>query len=105
MASSLDERQAALFRADGPERYRYWLARCVDGGLIWGLRDTEGWALVGDAGYHRDAVTGHGLSDAFRSDRAVGRQSLSLYFLRPIIATNVLLQMGCDPLRALRDRR
>jgi flavin-dependent dehydrogenase len=23
-----------------------------------------GWALVGDAGYHRDAVTGHGLSDA-----------------------------------------
>jgi 2-polyprenyl-6-methoxyphenol hydroxylase-like FAD-dependent oxidoreductase len=25
-----------------------------------------GWALVGDAGYHRDAVTGHGLSDAFR---------------------------------------
>jgi flavin-dependent dehydrogenase len=25
-----------------------------------------GWALVGDAGYHRDAVTGHGISDAFR---------------------------------------
>ena len=25
-----------------------------------------GWALVGDAGYHRDAATGHGLSDAFR---------------------------------------
>jgi 2-polyprenyl-6-methoxyphenol hydroxylase-like FAD-dependent oxidoreductase len=26
----------------------------------------RGWALVGDAGYHRDAVTGHGLSDAYR---------------------------------------
>ena len=26
----------------------------------------SGWALVGDAGYHRDAITGHGLSDAFR---------------------------------------
>jgi flavin-dependent dehydrogenase len=26
----------------------------------------EGWALVGDAGYHRDAVTAHGISDAFR---------------------------------------
>ena len=26
----------------------------------------QGWALVGDAGYHRDAVTGHGLSDAYR---------------------------------------
>lgn len=25
-----------------------------------------GWAVVGDAGYHRDAVTGHGLSDAYR---------------------------------------
>ncbi len=24
-----------------------------------------GWALVGDAGYHRDAVSGHGLSDAY----------------------------------------
>ncbi len=26
----------------------------------------SGWALVGDAGYHRDAVTAHGISDAFR---------------------------------------
>ena len=25
-----------------------------------------GWALVGDAAYHRDAITGHGMSDAFR---------------------------------------
>ncbi|GAA2353190.1 NAD(P)/FAD-dependent oxidoreductase [Dactylosporangium salmoneum] len=25
-----------------------------------------GWALVGDAGYHRDPLTGHGLSDAYR---------------------------------------
>jgi len=25
-----------------------------------------GWALVGDAGYHRNAVTGYGLSDAYR---------------------------------------
>jgi flavin-dependent dehydrogenase len=25
-----------------------------------------GWALVGDAGYHRDAVTAHGITDAFR---------------------------------------
>ncbi len=26
----------------------------------------EGWALVGDAGYHRDAITAQGISDAFR---------------------------------------
>jgi len=25
-----------------------------------------GWALVGDAGYHRDAISGHGMSDAYR---------------------------------------
>lgn len=25
-----------------------------------------GWALVGDAGYHRDPLTGHGMTDAFR---------------------------------------
>ena len=25
-----------------------------------------GWALVGDSGYHRDPITGHGLTDAFR---------------------------------------
>jgi flavin-dependent dehydrogenase len=30
-----------------------------------------GWALVGDAGYHRDAVTGHGLSDAYRDAELV----------------------------------
>jgi 2-polyprenyl-6-methoxyphenol hydroxylase-like FAD-dependent oxidoreductase len=25
-----------------------------------------GWALVGDAGYHRDAIAGQGITDAFR---------------------------------------
>jgi flavin-dependent dehydrogenase len=25
-----------------------------------------GWAVVGDAGYHRDPITGHGMTDAFR---------------------------------------
>ncbi len=25
-----------------------------------------GWALVGDAGYHRDPITGHGITDALR---------------------------------------
>ena len=31
-----------------------------------GLSSGPGWALVGDAGYHRDPITGHGISDAFR---------------------------------------
>lgn len=32
-----------------------------------------GWALVGDAGYFRDAVTGHGISDAFRDAETLAR--------------------------------
>jgi flavin-dependent dehydrogenase len=32
-----------------------------------------GWALVGDAGYFRDAVTGHGISDAFRDAELLAR--------------------------------
>jgi len=32
-----------------------------------------GWALVGDAGYHRDPITGHGISDAFRDAELVAR--------------------------------
>lgn len=30
-----------------------------------------GWALVGDALYHRDAITGHGISDAYRDAEAL----------------------------------
>jgi flavin-dependent dehydrogenase len=33
----------------------------------------DGWALVGDAGYHRDAVTGHGISDALRDAELLAR--------------------------------
>jgi hypothetical protein len=32
-----------------------------------------GWALVGDAGYHRDAITGHGITDAFRDAELLAR--------------------------------
>ena len=39
-----------------------------------------GWALVGDAAYHRDPITGHGISDAFRDAEllagAIGRSLL-----------------------------
>ena len=32
-----------------------------------------GWALVGDAGYHRDPITGHGITDAFRDAEFLAR--------------------------------
>jgi 2-polyprenyl-6-methoxyphenol hydroxylase-like FAD-dependent oxidoreductase len=60
------------------------LAARVDGGAITApLRGTvglpnhvrraagPGWALVGDAGYHRDPITAHGMTDAFRDAELV----------------------------------
>ena len=32
-----------------------------------------GWALVGDAGYHRDPITGHGITDALRDAELLAR--------------------------------
>jgi 2-polyprenyl-6-methoxyphenol hydroxylase-like FAD-dependent oxidoreductase len=34
-----------------------------------------GWALVGDAGYHRDPITGHGITDAFRDAELLARRT------------------------------
>ena len=47
-------------RADLPNVVRRPFGRPLPGGA------SQGWALVGDAGYHRDPVTGHGITDAFR---------------------------------------
>jgi len=37
-----------------------------------------GWALVGDAGYHRDPITGHGITDAFRDAELLARALVSM---------------------------
>ena len=34
-----------------------------------------GWALVGDAGYHKDPITAFGITDAFRDAEAVARRA------------------------------
>jgi len=36
-----------------------------------------GWALVGDAGYHRDPITSHGITDAFRDAELLARAFLA----------------------------
>jgi flavin-dependent dehydrogenase len=54
-----------------------------------------GWALVGDAGYHRDPITAHGITDAFRDaellatavhrlldDQSVEQEALASYELQ-----------------------
>jgi flavin-dependent dehydrogenase len=49
---------------DATRESRFFAFRTIPGFFRkpWG----EGWALVGDAGYHKDPVTGHGITDAFR---------------------------------------
>jgi flavin-dependent dehydrogenase len=67
-----------------------------------------GWALVGDAGYHRDAVTAHGISDAFRDaellavavDQALGADAeetaaLALYQRQRDHALREIFEITC----------
>jgi flavin-dependent dehydrogenase len=67
-----------------------------------------GWALVGDAGYHRDAVTGYGISDAFRDaellavalDRALtgeaeDTEALALYQQQRDQALSEIFEITC----------
>jgi flavin-dependent dehydrogenase len=67
-----------------------------------------GWALVGDAGYHRDAVTGYGISDAFRDaeflavalDQALGADAeetpaLALYQQQRDQALREIFEITC----------
>jgi flavin-dependent dehydrogenase len=77
--------ELAAFRADAEDRYLAGLDRCGDLGqrvragrrverlrvapdLPAGFRVPHGpgWALVGDAAYHKDPITANGISDAFR---------------------------------------
>ena len=67
-----------------------------------------GWALVGDAGYHRDAITGHGISDAFRDaellataldaalrDPATQAEALAAYGLRRDRMARPIFDLTC----------
>jgi flavin-dependent dehydrogenase len=72
---TLDDAFEAMIRAGAPEladRLRSTARRTSTTRGMIGMPNHirqpagPGWALVGDAGYHRDAITGHGISDAFR---------------------------------------
>ena len=71
----------ALIEAGAPELARR-LRRCRPVSGVRGAMNLPnairrpagpGWALVGDAGYHRDPVTGHGMTDAFRDAELLAR--------------------------------
>jgi 2-polyprenyl-6-methoxyphenol hydroxylase-like FAD-dependent oxidoreductase len=56
-----------------------------------------GWALVGDAGYHRDPITGQGISDAFRD------AELLACSLDAILSEDVDEMVALDAYRDSRD--
>ncbi|MEU4604503.1 NAD(P)/FAD-dependent oxidoreductase [Kribbella sp. NPDC023972] len=69
-----------------------------------------GWALVGDAGYHRDPITGHGITDAFRDaellataiDRSLHEPSVELAAMTSYQETrNAMAREIFDVTRAL----
>jgi flavin-dependent dehydrogenase len=62
----------------------------------------EGWSLVGDAGYHRDPITGHGMTDAFR-DAELLADALDLVLRGDLPAGAALMTYQRRRDRALRD--
>jgi flavin-dependent dehydrogenase len=62
----------------------------------------DGWALVVDAGYHRDAITGHGISDAFR-DAELLAVALDRALRDPDAEYDAVEQYATDRERMLRE--
>jgi 2-polyprenyl-6-methoxyphenol hydroxylase-like FAD-dependent oxidoreductase len=61
-----------------------------------------GWALVGDAGYHRDPITGHGLTDAFR-DAELLAEAARITVLESAQEQSVMQAFEDERNRAIRD--
>ena len=69
VASADDDLAERLANAEAPAATRTWR------GVLGYLRDAQGpgWALVGDAGYFKDPVVAHGLTDALRDAELLAR--------------------------------
>ncbi len=61
-----------------------------------------GWSLVGDAGYHRDPITGHGITDAFR-DAELLADALDATLTGTSPERDALASYACQRDAALRD--
>jgi flavin-dependent dehydrogenase len=61
-----------------------------------------GWALVGDAGYHRDPITGHGITDAFRDAELLAR-SMAAALLDDVPERIAMSSYQCARDRALAE--
>jgi flavin-dependent dehydrogenase len=69
IAASAPELAERLSRATAPKGTRTWM------GHAGYLRESygPGWALVGDAGYYKDPISAHGLTDALRDAELLAR--------------------------------
>lgn len=62
----------------------------------------NGWALVGDAAYHRDAITGHGISDALR-DAALLAHTVDRIITGACDETTALADYAAEQHRLMRE--
>jgi flavin-dependent dehydrogenase len=62
----------------------------------------DGWALVGDAAYHRDPITGHGISDAFR-DAELLAEALAGWWSGEASERDALLHYAAEQHRMMRE--
>jgi 2-polyprenyl-6-methoxyphenol hydroxylase-like FAD-dependent oxidoreductase len=60
-----------------------------------------GWALVGDAAYHRDPISGHGITDAFR-DAELAAYELGRHLDGEVAEATALTAYDHTRLQALR---
>lgn len=61
-----------------------------------------GWMLVGDAGYHRDAITGQGITDAFR-DGELAAEAIDATLRDPSVEGEAFNRFHAERDRMLRD--
>jgi len=59
-------------------------------------------ALVGDAGYHRDPITGHGITDAFR-DAELLADAVGAWLVDEVPETEALATYARERDQAIRD--
>ncbi|RKT89275.1 Dehydrogenase (flavoprotein) [Saccharopolyspora antimicrobica] len=55
-----------------------------------------GWALVGDAGHHKDSITARGISDAFRQAELLAQRAGGLFTGDPAVLDAALRQYAAD---------
>ena len=69
---AVPDRAARILRARRVERFHGWAGQPGFLRRPWG----PGWALVGDAGYYKDPITSHGITDALRDAELLARALL-----------------------------